>query len=60
MTVVVWCDWDNLQLDTVTSEKGIALYAKKNIVANKHNAARKAVDQPMGKAKVFPSEKRLT
>ena len=29
LTVVVWCDGDNSQLDTVTSEEGIALYVEK-------------------------------
>ena len=44
LTVVVWCDGDNSQLDTVTSEEGIALYVKKNIIANKHNASGTAID----------------
>ena len=46
-TVVVWCDGNTSQINTATSEEGLALYKEKIIIVNKHNAAGTATQQPM-------------
>jgi hypothetical protein len=58
-TAVSWCDGDNLQYDTIVSEKGIQRCSANNIIANKHNACGTGKEKVCTSGKVFPISNKL-
>ena len=59
LAAAVWDGGDNSQLDTITSEEGIKVYSKYNVLVCKHNASGTGNGQAMDVGKVFPMQKSL-
>jgi hypothetical protein len=56
---VLWCDGDNSQIYSITSEEGLQLLREHGIIANKHSASRTGAEQGPDLNAVFPTSKKL-